>query len=126
MKELTELLGQLAAKLGTTVEKLWAVLLKQAPISGTIDFLICIGMVIFAAWAFRFVKGKTTKHEIKEGTWSSKEAEWEDEGAFFSWVAVGAIIFLTIICVCSEAENITAAFFNPEYWALTKILSKVK
>jgi hypothetical protein len=126
MKELTELLGQLAAKLGTSVEKLWAVLLKQAPISGTIDLLICIGMVIFSVWAFRFVKDKTAKHEMVKDHWRSIEAEWEDEGAFLSWVAVGAFFLLTIICVDSEAEIIMAAFFNPEYWALTKILSKVK
>jgi hypothetical protein len=126
MKEFTELLGQLAEKLGTTVEKLWAVLLKQAPISGIIDLVICIGMVAFSVWVFRFVNRKTTVHEIVDGKWTNKEAEWEDEGAFFSWVAVGAIFLLTIICVASEAENITAAFFNPEYWALTKILSKVK
>ena len=126
MKELTELLGQLAAKLGTTVEKLWAVLLKQAPISGTIDLLICIGMVIFTVWAFRLVKGKTTKHEIVDGTYKHREADWEEEGAFFSWVAVGVIFLITIIQVASESENIAAAFFNPEYWALTNILSKVK
>ena len=126
MKELTELLGQLAAKLGTTVEKLWAVLLKQAPISGTIDLVICIGMVAFSVWVFRFVNRKTTVHEIVDGTWKNKEADWDEEGKVFAWIAVGAMFLLTIICVATEAENITAAFFNPEYWALTKILSKVK
>jgi hypothetical protein len=46
VKELTELLGKLADKLGTTVEKLWSVLLKQAPISGTVDLLLCASLVV--------------------------------------------------------------------------------
>lgn len=126
MKELTELLGQLAAKLGTTVEKLWAVLLKQAPISGAIDILICVGMVFFSVWAFRFVKGKTTKRKKSDDKYERAEADWKDEGAFFSWVAVGFIFLVTAICICASAEMAVAAFFNPEYWALTKILDKVK
>jgi hypothetical protein len=127
MKELTELLGQLAAKLGTTVEKLWTVLLKQAPIGGTVDLVLCIGLVVFSVWFFRFVQGKTTKHEVTtSGGYTRNEAEWENEGAFMAWIGVGVIMLLTVICVCSETEMIIAAFFNPEYWALTKILSNVK
>ena len=126
MKELTELLGQLASKLGTTVDKLWAVLLKQAPISGTADLVLCIGAVVFSVWAFRFVNSKTTAYEFWDGYRTQKEAEWGEEAAFFSWAIIGLIFIITIICICFAAENIVSAFFNPGYWALTNILSKVK
>lgn len=126
MKELTELLGQLAAKLGTTVEKLWVVLLKQAPISGAVDLAICIGLVILSVWAFRFVKGKTTKHKTSDDKYARIEADWEDEGAFFAWMTVAIIFLITAIHFCISAEMTVAAFFNPEYWALTKILSSIK
>ena len=40
MKELIPFLEQLAFKLGTTTEKIWVVLLKQAPISAMVD-IVC-------------------------------------------------------------------------------------
>lgn len=123
-KEVKELLEQLAERLGTTVEKLWAVLLKQASINGIVDSLILIGMVIFSIAAFRFVKKKTTK--LKRTNGECPTAEWEYEIAFGAWLGVAVMFIFTILCIGILAESIVASFFNPEYWALSKILTMVK
>lgn len=39
-----QLIEDMAAKLGVTAEHLWGVLVKQAPISGAVDLVICIVM----------------------------------------------------------------------------------
>ena len=40
MDKLSELLGQLAIKLGTTVEYLWKVLINQAYITGIVNIIL--------------------------------------------------------------------------------------
>ena len=119
MKEMTELLGKLADKLGTTVEKLWSVLLKQAPISGVIDLALCVALVIASIFIFRFVQNKTTPQE------EERYADWDDEGKFFAWAGTAIFIAIAGVFIMCSVESIVSAFFNPEYWALTKILSKV-
>lgn len=119
MKELTELLGALAVKLGTTVDKLWSVLLKQAPISGTVDLVICIALVIASVFVFRFVNTKTTEDE-------HGEADWDSDGKCFVWIGTAIFIAIAGALILCSVESIASAFFNPEYWALTKILSKCR
>jgi hypothetical protein len=113
----TTLVEKLAEKLGTTAEHLWDVLLHQAPISGGIDLVTDIVMV-------RFVKDKTTKPAKTEYS-KYPQAEWENEGASMAWVAVAVYLIITGIVVIGSAERTLAAFFNPEYWALSHILGKV-
>jgi hypothetical protein len=119
MKEMTILLEKLADKLGTTVEKLWSVLLRQAPISGAVDLILCIILVVASIFVFKFVNKKTTGG--KDGY-----ADWDDEGKFFAWAGAAIIIGINVFLIVCSAESIISAFFNPEYWALSKILSKVK
>jgi len=125
VKELTELLGQLATKLGTTVDKLWGVLLRQAPISGAVDIILCIVLVIASAWVFRFVQNKTTAPPLSE-TNKYPSADWEAEGTVLAWVGAAVFIGVAGLQVFYSIEGIVTAFLNPEYWALSKILGKVK
>ena len=125
MKELTPLLEKLAAKLGTTVEMLWGVLLKQAPISGAVDLITCATLVWLAIWSFRFVQRKTTVPAATEDK-RYPSAEWEGEGKLVAWLCVAAFACFVLICVGTSAQNIFAAFLNPQYWALEQILSKCK
>lgn len=112
----TAMIEKLSEKLGTTAEHLWGVLLHQAPISGAVDLAI-IGLIILSAVRLvRFVKGKTT----------NPDAEFQNnEGAILAWI--GTYIYLIIIfaLVIGSAQDIVAAFLNPEYWALSHILGKV-
>lgn len=111
-EKVLEALQTLAVKLGTTAEHLWGVLLRQAPIDGTIEFIFCSILVWFNVKMARMVVRKTL----------SDDPEWEDDRACTAWVLlVVSVLFATIIVWC-DAAMIIAAFFNPEYWALTQLL----
>ena len=125
MKELTLFLEQLANKLGTTVEKLWAVLLKQAPISGMVDFAICIGLVLIAVGCFRFVNKKTTVPATTQND-QYPRAQWEEEAAVVCWIGIGVFLVIVLVVIICSIQDIVSAFLNPEYWALKQILEIVK
>jgi hypothetical protein len=118
------LIEKLAEKLGTTSEHLWGVLLHQAPISGAVDLFTVIVMIFVAVGLVRFVKGKTTKPARTEYD-PYPHAEWRDEAAFLVWLATAAYLVITSTVMIGSAQRIVAAFFNPEYWALSYILDKV-
>lgn len=124
MKELTLLLEKLAAKLGTTVEMLWGVLLKQAWISATTDLIFCIGIILGFVWCFRFVQRKTTPIPETEGRYAY--ADWDDEGKVIAWVVIAIMAVIGGILLIAGLENIVTGYLNPQYWALKEILSKCK
>jgi hypothetical protein len=118
------LIGKIAEKLGTTSEHLWGVLLRQAPISGAVELSTAVVMAFAAVGLVRFVKGKTTKPAKTEDKRCSY-AEWKDEVAIFAWLATAVYLIITGVVVFGSVQEIVAAFFNPEYWALSYILGKV-
>ena len=120
MKEMTVLLEKLADKLGTTVEKLWGAMIKQAPISAAIELVTSIFLIVASIIIIRFVQKKTTEL-INE-----YHAAWEEEGAFLAWVATGILVIMTLYAVMFAFSNIVTALLNPEYWALSKIISAGK
>lgn len=124
VKEMDEkysrLIESLAAKLGTTVEHLWGVLIKQAPISGTTSLVMCIIFILLVVWLWIFVKGKTTKPLPTEND-RYPTAEWNGEAAALAWILVSIAVILSSIYVISSVQEITAAFLNPEYWALKQL-----
>lgn len=120
----TALIEKLADKLGTTVEHLWGVLLHQAPISGAVDLAKVVVMVLVAVGLVWVVKGKTTEPaETKDDLYP--RAEWGDDVAFFAWLVTFGYLIITGVVVIGSAQDIVAAFLNPEYWALSHILGKV-
>ena len=106
---------ELANKLGTTAEYLWSVLLKQAPISA---FQSVISLVLCATFYLFLLKLVVTKTKSQ----GDEYAEWAEEGAFFAWFAVVVASFGMMLVVESSLTNFITAVFNPEYWALNKIL----
>lgn len=122
-EETQELLSQLASKLGTTAEYLWGVLLKQAPIDGFlhIGFFLLATIAGVALW-------KLHKHFMVERGERHKESIYdssEPAAAIFMFLAgiIWAVLF--IIATVGLGHAVTA-FTNPEYWALTEILSASK
>ena len=111
-KQALDLLETLSTKLGTTVDQMWAILLKQAPISATIDF-IQYAMIGVAVWFFvKMVK-----------------KYWDDEmgdAKLFVVCATGMILGALSIVAFSSFPNSVTALLNPDYWALKQILSAVK
>jgi ABC-type Fe3+ transport system permease subunit len=122
-EEISKLIQQLAEKLGTTAEHLWAVLCRQAPISATVDAVLCIA-AIAATWAaFRLVKRKTTPVKTKSVSgYERQDAEWEDEPAFLAWILWIVLAIIAVATVMISANGIAAGFVNPEYWALKQII----
>lgn len=117
-KETTELLNQLAIKLGTTIEHLWEILIRQAFISGIIDIFqyICIGVASYYFIKYHYKISKNNK--MDEG--------YDNGGVFVMMLTIGAILgIISIVAFFSIHDTITG-FINPEYWALDKILDKIK
>ena len=106
-------LTALAAKLGTTAEYLWGVLLKQAPISGALDLAVIAAWAAACVWLVRLVRRKTT----------GPAPAWNDEmGRVFSWIGAGLTCFLVFFVGALSIPDAVTAIVNPEYWALRQIL----
>ena len=119
-KTLQALTG-LAAKLGTTAEYLWGVLLKQAPITGAVEIFVMATWCAAAVCLLRLVRRKTTKPPATEVERCTR-AEWAEEGACLAWVLSGFFCLITALVVSGGLSSAIAALVNPEYWALRQIL----
>lgn len=112
--KLAELLDKLSTKLGVAVDVLWAALLKQAVIAAITD-LIVLGLVAYAGvWVVRYVK--LCHKNVQERDW--------DEIAWLPCALVVVAYSLFVVGGISSLPMIFAGFFNPEYWALMKIIGK--
>lgn len=118
-----QLIEALAAKLGTTAEHLWGVLVKQAPISGAVDLVLCIVIAAAAWWWVALVKRKTTKPPKTDDD-RYPNAEWNDGAAVLSWIGAVIAVVFALVCIVCSAQGIVAAFANPEYWALTRLVKR--
>jgi len=111
-KETTDLIKQLADKLGTTAEHLWGVLVKQAPISASVDLVASILLVIvfIAVWV-RTIKLLYRKKD---------EYDFEEKSLF---IGIACVVSAIIIPLISRTLTTTlAGFYNPEYWALRQLI----
>lgn len=125
-QQVAEKLLVLADKLGVAVDVLWQALLRQARIEGIYDSCIVVCLLIFlVVWVF-VVKGtvqmmkKLPKLElnINEGIITTGVARAVVVGA------ISTVLFFIVLDRLIALPNILAGLFNPEYWALHKLLSK--
>ncbi len=116
----TKLLEQLAEKMGTTVEYLWNILIYQAHIQA-ITVLIQM-VIIFIATYFliklhiKFNKETDDKHSIYYE---------HEEAAGIPMVIAGIVMAVLIIIAFFCITDVVNGFFNPEYWALQKVLKTI-
>lgn len=110
-------LKELAAKLGTTAEHLWSVLIRQAYISFATDlvlyFVLALAMWLSFKKLFPFLSNRI--HE-------------DPDGDFAYWIAAGMTATLLVLCILLAIFNITdtvTKIANPEYWALMRILDAI-
>lgn len=129
MKELTPILEQLASKLGTTMQYLWSILIKQAYISATITLmqiiLVLIAGIVLVRLHIRFSKSTTRGTGHNSGRISSL---YEKHGDILSIpMIIISIVWLILAIACFFCiSDVINGYFNPEYWALDTILSKIK
>lgn len=121
-EETTKLIDQLAQKLGTTAEYLWSVLLKQAPIDSTVSLIqtICVMLFGFTLWKIhkRLLKKESTDRHADNGY-----DKYEDFAIIPMIIGTIVFVILFIISFCCIGD-IVNGYFNPEYWALERILHK--
>ena len=116
MNEATaKLIEELAAKLGTTAEHLWGVLVRQAPISAAVNAALTLAWVVALVCGWRFA--------VRSMKLANKDSIMHDE-------VVRACVIVTLILVSiATAVAITigsvgcvSAFANPEFWALEQVM----
>jgi len=124
INDLTPLLERLAAELGTTVEMLWSVLLKQAAISATTNVVLSVLLVLIFIGCFQLVQRKTTVAPETEEHYAC--SDWEDEGKVIAWVILAAIAAIFLAIIIGGIHNVVSGYLNPQYWALKEILGHCK
>lgn len=111
-KELITLIEKLAAQLGQTAEAMWHILIAQAQIAATMNF---IGGSLLLLTAIACLTIGIVNEKRNEST--------KDAGDYI----IFGIIFFLIFAAISTAlflPAITAAY-NPEYWALQKLINMI-
>lgn len=113
-----KLIEQLAAKLGTTSEYLWSILLRQAPISATIMLIQIIIVLLIGLGLWR-----AHKHFNN----SDNDMCYNDsDGGLEVFMTVGCVVYAFLFVGCLFCvDRIINGYFNPEFWALNYILNKV-
>lgn len=116
-----KIIEELAKKLGTTSEYLWGVLVKQAPINSTIDVFLVLIIMLFGFVLYKIHKKLMLKNE------NGKTGYYEHEEMVCIPRILAVILFFTLFVTSFFLiKDIIIGYFNPEYWALDKILSKFK
>lgn len=119
-----KLIEQLAQKLGTTSEYLWKVLLKQAPIDATIN-LIQITLIVLFGWMLYKIHRKLMVKKDYDGYNETGYSHYE-ELAGIPMVIGGIVFAIMFICAFCCIGDVVNGYFNPEYWALNKVMSSLK
>ena len=111
-----KLINDLARKLGTTTEYLWSVLIKQAPVSATIQLFQTLAVILFGYILYRVHKRLAKKDEDGDTGYEMYDAA---APVMIVASAIFSILFLVVFCCFSSVVN---GYFNPEYWALKRVL----
>jgi len=120
MENLSKLLEQLAEQLGTTTEYLWQILLNQARIdfiASTFEYLLC-GFLFYLS--YRYFKYAWAYEDDPENPYSEKGIAVTVIG-----VMIGVLDLIMFCVLMSYIPMYLASIFNPEYWALQKILEQL-
>lgn len=104
------LLEAMATKMGTTVEYLWEILLRQAPVSATVGLFQCLVIVAIAVWLMS-----------KLWRWS-RALEDDDLGIVILRIAAVLVAILSLAILSDIWPDVLYGYFHPEYWALKQLL----
>lgn len=114
----------LAEQLGTTSKYLWSVLLKQAPVDATITVIQISIILIFVGTILKIHKDSLIQKERGSGCPENKYENSENHSIIMSIMGCVSLILLAL-CFFS-INDVVNGYFNPEYWALDKVLSAIK
>ena len=112
-ERLNNALAVLAEKLGTSVDHIWEILVRQARISATVDLIQYAAVAICAMLWWRYKA-------------SASAEDWSYAGPKAVGIAASGAVMLVLIVICFICfGNTISALLNPEYWALQKILGAI-
>ena len=118
-KDTLDFLKDLAAKLGTTADHLWAVMIRQARVSFFCDLLLYLLIGGLLGVAYKLAKRLANAADGK--------ASYEDDTMQVTGLIV--IVIIAVVLVLYAVFNIqdtVTKIANPEYWALQQILETAK
>ncbi len=116
-EQTVQLIEKLASKLGTTSEYLWGVLIKQAPISATINLVYFVFVILAGVGLYKLHKRFCKEVEGGDSIYS------EGEEAVVVPMVIGVIIWIIIALITFfSLGDVFNGFANPEYWALKEVL----
>lgn len=118
-----KLIEQLAEKLGTTADYLWGILVKQAPIQSMIMLFQYILIAIFGYVLFKIHKYLSIKKDYN-GYNESGYAHYK-EPVILSMIGGFTFFIILVVCAFFSLDEFFNGFFNPEYWALSKVLKEL-
>lgn len=120
MKDINQAIELIASKLGTTVQYLWSVLIRQAKLEAIEDLIGTVIILVSFYALYRLCKWLFKKANDE----SYSDIPYDGLAALcitlsVIWGIIGVIIIILSIC---DAMN---ALFNPEYWALHEIIKNL-
>lgn len=119
MNEKTEqMLQDLAAKLGTTTEYLWTILVNQAKYDIIVSVIQMALMFAVVYWTIKLHLRFSKKDEDGDTLYWKKE-----EVLVIPMVFAGIASVLCIVFFLDGFNDLISAIFNPEYWALKRIFN---
>lgn len=106
--ETNQLIEQLADKLGTTAERLFGVLVNQAPINSKSNLIMYVIGLILAYFAFKNAERlrKKPQHEFEP-----------------IMILSYLFCFSIFLLIAMSLRSTIFGFTSPEYWALKQILN---
>ena len=119
MEQVAKLLEQLATKLGTTVEYLWGVLMKQAHVNAIIN-LSFVGLMLIITITWLAFIPKIIKLDSDDGDYDSPSTRT------LTWIFFAITNVISIIVIIACLTTAITELLNPEYWALQEILGQLK
>lgn len=117
-EQTVKLTEQLALKLGTTSEYLWGVLIKQAFISAITDlvfFVIAIILGVLLVKIHRYLSDSNNRINYHK----------TGDSITHPMIIFSSLWIIFFLVMLFSWGNIINGFFNPEYWALQKVLTFV-
>lgn len=119
MNEKTEqLLQSLAEKLGTTTEYLWTILVNQAKYDAITSVIQMAFMFAIIYWTIKLHIRFSKEDEDGDTMYYHKEELLIVPMIFAAITSVIMVVFFL-----SGFNDLIASIFNPEYWALKRVLN---
>lgn len=114
------LIRELATKLGTTVDHLWSVMIKQAFVSSMISIfqylLIIAGVIVW-------VKIHKWLSEKEGDGYSNMRYDDYELAAGVPMIITGIMLLILVVVSLFSITDTITGFVNPEYWALDHIIN---